>query len=250
MPKPAQPILTTDKVRFVGDPDRDGGRGDREAGEGRRRGGVRRHRHAAGGHRCRRRRRARRAAAARRRRPATWSWISITATPRRSRPRSPRPRMSPGCRSATAASSSARWSRARPSASTIAATGRWTLRLGCQGVFGMRQLADRAAEGAGREDPRADRQCRRLVRHEGVAAIRNIRRSCTPRSLLGRPVKWTDERGESFLSDSHGRDHDMEQPNWRWMPTGKFLALRVTGYGNIGAYLSQRARCCSRPATS
>ena len=29
--------------------------------------------------------------------------------------------------------------------------------------------------------------------------------------LLGRPVKWTDERGESFLSDSHGRDHDMEQ---------------------------------------
>ena len=26
---------------------------------------------------------------------------------------------------------------------------------------------------------------------------------------LGRPVKWTDERSESFLSDSHGRDHEM-----------------------------------------
>ena len=26
--------------------------------------------------------------------------------------------------------------------------------------------------------------------------------------LLGRPVKWTDERSESFLSDSHGRDHE------------------------------------------
>jgi hypothetical protein len=26
---------------------------------------------------------------------------------------------------------------------------------------------------------------------------------------LGRPVKWTDERGESFVSDSHGRDHEM-----------------------------------------
>jgi len=25
---------------------------------------------------------------------------------------------------------------------------------------------------------------------------------------LGRPVKWTDARSESFLSDSHGRDHD------------------------------------------
>ena len=24
---------------------------------------------------------------------------------------------------------------------------------------------------------------------------------------LGRPVKWTDERSESFLSDHHGRDH-------------------------------------------
>ncbi len=48
------------------------------------------------------------------------------------------------------------------------ADGRWTLRVGCQGVFGMRATADRPAEGAGGEDPRADRQCRRLVRHEGV----------------------------------------------------------------------------------
>jgi carbon-monoxide dehydrogenase large subunit len=55
--------------------------------------------------------------------------------------------------------------------------------------------------------------------------------------LLGRPVKWTDERGESFLSDSHGRDHDMEQ-EIALDASGKILALRVTGYGNIGAYLS------------
>ena len=27
--------------------------------------------------------------------------------------------------------------------------------------------------------------------------------------LLGRPVKWTDERSGSFVSDHHGRDHDM-----------------------------------------
>jgi carbon-monoxide dehydrogenase large subunit len=54
---------------------------------------------------------------------------------------------------------------------------------------------------------------------------------------LGRPVKWTDERGESFLSDSHGRDHDMEQ-EIALDATGKILALRITGYGNIGAYLS------------
>ena len=28
--------------------------------------------------------------------------------------------------------------------------------------------------------------------------------------LLGRPVKWTDERSGSFLSDQHGRDHDFD----------------------------------------
>jgi carbon-monoxide dehydrogenase large subunit len=27
--------------------------------------------------------------------------------------------------------------------------------------------------------------------------------------VLGRPVKWTNERGESFVSDSHGRDREM-----------------------------------------
>ena len=26
---------------------------------------------------------------------------------------------------------------------------------------------------------------------------------------LGRPVKWTDERSGCFLSDQHGRDHEM-----------------------------------------
>ncbi len=26
--------------------------------------------------------------------------------------------------------------------------------------------------------------------------------------MLGRPVKWTDERSGSFMSDSHGRDHE------------------------------------------
>jgi carbon-monoxide dehydrogenase large subunit len=54
---------------------------------------------------------------------------------------------------------------------------------------------------------------------------------------LGRPVKWTDERSESFLSDSHGRDHEMTA-ELALDADGKFLALRVTGYGNLGAWLS------------
>jgi carbon-monoxide dehydrogenase large subunit len=54
---------------------------------------------------------------------------------------------------------------------------------------------------------------------------------------LGRPVKWTDERSGSFLSDHHGRDHEMTA-ELALSAEGKFLALRITGYGNVGAYLS------------
>ncbi len=54
---------------------------------------------------------------------------------------------------------------------------------------------------------------------------------------LGQPVKWTDERSESFMSDSHGRDHEMVA-ELALDADGTFLALRVTGYGNLGAWLS------------
>ncbi len=54
---------------------------------------------------------------------------------------------------------------------------------------------------------------------------------------LGRPVKWTDARSDSFLSDSHGRDHDFTG-ELALDKDGKFLAVRMTGYGNVGAYLS------------
>jgi aerobic carbon-monoxide dehydrogenase large subunit len=54
---------------------------------------------------------------------------------------------------------------------------------------------------------------------------------------LGRPVKWTDERSGSFLSDHHGRDHEMTA-ELALSEKGDFLALRITGFGNVGAYLS------------
>jgi len=53
---------------------------------------------------------------------------------------------------------------------------------------------------------------------------------------LKRPVKWTDERSGSFLSDQHGRDHEMTA-TLALDKDGRFLALRVTGYGNVGAWL-------------
>jgi carbon-monoxide dehydrogenase large subunit len=53
---------------------------------------------------------------------------------------------------------------------------------------------------------------------------------------LGRPVKWTDERSGSFLSDQHGRDHEMTA-ELAIDRDGRFLAIRISGYGNVGAYL-------------
>ncbi|UYN93818.1 MAG: xanthine dehydrogenase family protein molybdopterin-binding subunit [Enhydrobacter sp.] len=55
--------------------------------------------------------------------------------------------------------------------------------------------------------------------------------------LLGRPVKWTDERSGSFLSDQHGRDHDFDA-ELALDQDGTFLALRLDGYANVGAYLA------------
>jgi carbon-monoxide dehydrogenase large subunit len=54
---------------------------------------------------------------------------------------------------------------------------------------------------------------------------------------LGRPVKWTDERSTSFLSDSHGRAQQIHC-ELALDNDGKFLAVRVSGYGNLGAYIS------------
>jgi carbon-monoxide dehydrogenase large subunit len=59
---------------------------------------------------------------------------------------------------------------------------------------------------------------------------------------LGRPVKWTAERTESFLSDAHGRDH-VSTAEMALDEEGKFLALRVKTLANMGAYLSTFAPC-------
>ena len=55
--------------------------------------------------------------------------------------------------------------------------------------------------------------------------------------LLGCPVKWTDERSTSFLSDSHGRAQKIHC-ELALDAEGKFLAVKVSGYGNLGAYIT------------
>ncbi|SHN87696.1 xanthine dehydrogenase family protein molybdopterin-binding subunit [Bradyrhizobium erythrophlei] len=54
---------------------------------------------------------------------------------------------------------------------------------------------------------------------------------------LGRPVKWTDERSTSFLSDSHGRAQKIHC-ELALDADGKFLAVKVSGYGNLGSYIT------------
>jgi carbon-monoxide dehydrogenase large subunit len=55
--------------------------------------------------------------------------------------------------------------------------------------------------------------------------------------VLGRPVKWTDDRSGSFVSDSHGRDHEVNA-ELALDKDGKFLALRVDAFANMGAFLA------------
>ncbi|HEY1933583.1 MAG TPA: xanthine dehydrogenase family protein molybdopterin-binding subunit [Acetobacteraceae bacterium] len=59
---------------------------------------------------------------------------------------------------------------------------------------------------------------------------------------LHRPVKWTAERNESFMSDAHGRDH-VSTAEMAVDADGHFLGLRVSTLANMGAYLSTFAPC-------
>src|SRR5467141_4980756 len=116
-----------------------------------------------------------------------------------------------------------------------AASGRFTLTAPGQGVFGMKnQLAD--ILGVPQDKVR--------LRTFHVGGSFGMKGSIYPEYVclahaaraLARAVKWTDERSGSFLSDQHGRDHEMTA-ELALDKDGKFLAVRVTGYGNVGAYL-------------
>ncbi len=117
-----------------------------------------------------------------------------------------------------------------------AAAGRWTLHSESQGVFGMKnQLMDILAAPADKV----------RVLTGNVGGSFGMKAAVYPEYIcilhaaraLGRPVKWTDERSGSFVSDHHGRDHEMTA-ELALDAEGKFLALRLTGFGNMGAYLA------------
>jgi carbon-monoxide dehydrogenase large subunit len=124
-----------------------------------------------------------------------------------------------------------------------AATARYTLHAQTQGVFGVRnQIAELL--GVPKE--------RLRVLTGNVGGSFGMKYGPFPEylcvlhaaKLLGRPVKWTDDRTGSFLSDPHGRDNDVTA-ELALDAEGRFLAVRLTTLSNMGAYLTTAAPAMS-----
>ncbi|WP_235297771.1 xanthine dehydrogenase family protein molybdopterin-binding subunit [Portibacter marinus] len=54
---------------------------------------------------------------------------------------------------------------------------------------------------------------------------------------IKRPVKWTSDRSEAFMTDAHGRDH-VTSAQMGFDENGKIVALKADTYANLGAYLA------------
>jgi carbon-monoxide dehydrogenase large subunit len=63
---------------------------------------------------------------------------------------------------------------------------------------------------------------------------------CYAARKLSQPVRWASERGEAFLSDTHGRDN-IATGELALDAEGRFLAMRVKNIAGMGAYLSNFA---------
>jgi aerobic carbon-monoxide dehydrogenase large subunit len=115
------------------------------------------------------------------------------------------------------------------------ASGRHTMNIGCQGAFGLR---GQLAELLGLPTDKVH------VLTGNVGGSFGMKAAAYPEYIpllhaakeLGRPVKWTADRFESFVSDHHGRDHEFTG-ELALDEKGKFLAVRFTGFGNTGGYL-------------
>ena len=56
---------------------------------------------------------------------------------------------------------------------------------------------------------------------------------------LGRPVMWSGQRGEAFLSEAHGRDN-VSRGEMAFDGEGRILAFRVKTFADLGAYVATR----------
>jgi len=119
------------------------------------------------------------------------------------------------------------------------ASGQFTLSTGNQGIFRLRpQLAQVLGVAPDKlrlvsPDVGGGFGMKIFLYPEQVLVLQSAR-------LLGRPVKWTSERAEAFLSDTQGRDH-ASTAELALDAEGRFLALRIDTVANLGAYLSNFA---------
>jgi carbon-monoxide dehydrogenase large subunit len=120
-----------------------------------------------------------------------------------------------------------------------AATGRWTLYANTQGGWLIKNMISPVF---GTEPDRF-----RIITPDvgggfGMKAMFYAEQAltCYASRKLGRPVKWTSERGEAFLSDTHGRDN-LTEAALALDADGTFIALRTRNIANMGAYLSTYA---------
>ena len=117
------------------------------------------------------------------------------------------------------------------------ASGRFTLHVGCQGVFGLRRAL---AEDLLRIAPE-----RLRVLAYNVGGSFGMKAAAYPEYVgilhaaqaLGRPIKWCDERSGSFVSDQQGRATIIEG-ELALDADGNFLAVRVRNLADMGAYLT------------
>lgn len=73
--------------------------------------------------------------------------------------------------------------------------------------------------------------------------------ACFAARALGRPVKWSAERGETMVSDSQGRDLN-STVSLALDAGGRMLAIRIDSVANLGAYLSTFAPVIPAPVAN
>lgn len=113
---------------------------------------------------------------------------------------------------------------------------RYELRLSSQGVKGLQNAI--AADVLNGADPRSVQVLTGNVGGSfGMKIFAYPEYACLMHAarLLKKPVKWTDKRSESFVSDYQGRDHD-RIAELALDAQGHFLAVRLSGAASLGAY--------------
>jgi carbon-monoxide dehydrogenase large subunit len=111
---------------------------------------------------------------------------------------------------------------------------KWTLHACSQGVFGLKNMM---ADILGAPAAKVRVLTGNVGGSFGMKAASYPEYVCILHGAraLGRPLKWTDERSCSFMSDHHGRDYDMTV-EVAFDQDGLIQAIRLTGYGNLGGY--------------